>query len=349
MEANVKFKVIVQAGSITNHSNYDLEREILDLIGAELIEVESDNKDDFINEAKSADALIAGKMMLSRDIIENLENCKIISIGSVGTDTIDVIAATDHGIPVTNDPDTFIDEVADHTLTLILSTYRRLTLLHQMSKDGRWKEARPYLYQFPRLMGQCLGLIAFGHVARAVAKRAKPFGFNIIAYDPYISETTISEYGAIPVNLDELLKSSDIVSMHAPGSEETEQMLKEKHFKLMKKTALFVNNGRGSTIHEPSLIKALQQNWIAGAGLDVLDQEPPNPDNPLLSMNNVIVTPHVASASSRFDPQRRIRVAREIRLALSGKWPIGCVNPSVLITTNLKRWQPYSTNRGPAR
>ena len=218
-----------------------------------------------------------------------------------------------------------------------------------MSKDGRWKEARPYLYQYPRLMGQSLGLIAFGHVARAVAKRAKPFGFNILAYDPYISETTISEAGAIPVNLDELLQSSDIVSMHAPGSEETDQMLQEKHFKLMKKTALFVNNGRGSTVHEPSLIKALQENWIAGAGLDVLEQEPPDSNNPLLSMDNVIVTPHVASASSRFEPQRRIRVAREIRLALLGKWPIGCVNPSVLATTNLRRWQPYSTNRGPAR
>ena len=345
----MKFKVIVQAGSVYKHSDYDLEREILEPVGAELIEVKSDNKNDFIKEARKADALIAGKMQLSEDIIEKLENCKIISIGSVGTDTIDITAATKNGIPVTNDPDTFIDEVADHTLTLILSTYRRLTLLYQMSKDGRWKEARPYLYQYPRLMGQSLGLIAFGHVARAVAKRAKPFGFHILAYDPYISETTITEAGAIPVNLDELLQSSDIVSMHAPGSEETDQMLQEKHFKLMKKTALFVNNGRGSTIHEPSLIKALQQNWIAGAGLDVLEQEPPDSNNPLLSMDNVIVTPHVASASSRFEPQRRIRVAREIRLALLGKWPIGCVNPSVLETTNLIRWQPYSTNRGPAR
>ena len=188
-----------------------------------------------------------------------------------------------------------------------------------------------------------------GRIGRAVAKRAKPFGFNILAYDPYISETTISEGGAIPVNLDELLKSSDIISMHAPGSEETDQMLKETHFKLMKKTALFINNGRGSTVDEPSLIKALTENWIAGAGLDVLDKEPPDLKNPLLSMDNVIVTPHVASASSRFEPQRRIRVAREIRLALLGKWPIGCVNPSVLESTNLRRWQPYSTNRGPAR
>ena len=345
----MKFKVIVQAGSVYNHSNYDLEREILEPIGAELIEVASDDKNDFIKEAKTADALIAGKMQLSKEIIESLENCKIISIGSVGTDTIDIASATQNGIPVTNDPDTFIDEVADHTLTLILSTYRRLTLLHQMSKDGRWKKARPYLYEFPRLMGQALGLIAFGHVARAVAKRAKPFGFNILAYDPYISETTISDSGVIPVNLDELLKSSDIVSMHAPGSEETDQMINETHFKLMKKTALFINNGRGSTVDEPSLIKALTEKWIAGAGLDVLDQEPPDLKNPLLAMENVIVTPHVASASSRFEPQRRSRVAREIRLALLGKWPIGCVNPSVLNNTNLRRWQPYSTNRGPAR
>jgi D-3-phosphoglycerate dehydrogenase len=260
-----------------------------------------------------------------------------------------VPAATERGIPVTNVPDTFIEEVADHTMAMVLGTYRRLTLMDRMSKDGRWKEGRPYLYDFPRLMGQTLGLVSFGHVARAVATRAAPFGLRILAYDPYIEELVMSSYGVEPVGLDELLERSDIVSMHAPGTAETDRLLTERHFRLMKPEALFINNGRGGTVDEAALIKALEEGWIAAAGLDVLEQEPPDPENPLLHMDNVIVTPHVASASARFDPRRRRRVGEEIALVLTGRWPMACVNPTVLEGTGLRRWQPYSMERGPAR
>ncbi len=151
------------------------------------------------------------------------------------------------------------------------------------------------------------------------------------------------------MGLTELLQRSDIVSMHAPGTEETGHMLSEEHFRLMKPQALFINNGRGSTVDEAALIRALEERWIAGAGLDVLEQEPPDPENPLLRMKNVVLTAHVASASARFDPQRRRRVGQEIALALTGRWPMACVNPSVLERSGLRRWQPYSMERGPAR
>jgi D-3-phosphoglycerate dehydrogenase len=197
-------------------------------------------------------------------------------------------------------------------------------------------------------MGRTLGFIAFGHVARAVAMRARPFGFRMMADDPYIEELVMSPYGVEPASLDEVLTQSDYVSMHAPDTASARKMLTEKHFRMMKPAAIFINTGRGPTVDEAALIKALQEGWIAGAGLDVLETEPPRPDNPLLKMNNVILTAHVASASSRFDPARRRRVGHEIATVLQGYWPRAAVNPTVLEKGNLRRWQPYSMERGPA-
>src|SRR5437588_11734541 len=134
-------------------------------------------------------------MPFTKAVIGALENCKVITLGTVGVDSVDVKAATARGIPVTNVPDTFIEEVADHAMMLILATFRRLTTMDRMVRDGRWKEGRPLLSRFPRLMGQTLGFVAFGHVARAVAVRARAFGFHILAYDPYVEELAGSQYG----------------------------------------------------------------------------------------------------------------------------------------------------------
>jgi D-3-phosphoglycerate dehydrogenase len=265
----------------------------------------------------------------------------------VGVDSVDVAAATARGIPVTNVPDTFIEEVADHTMMLMLATYRRLVTMDRLVRDGRWAEGRPLLSQYPRLMGQTLGFIAFGHVARAVAVRARAFGLHMLAYDPYVEELIMSRYGVEPVGLTELLQRSDIVSMHAPATPEAHHLLTEHHFRSMKPEAIFINTGRGPTVDEDALIRALGEGWIAAAGLDVLEQEPPAPMNPLLKRDNVILTPHVASASARFDPVRKRRVGEEIALVLSGRWPRSCVNPSVLERSGLRRWQPYSMERGP--
>src|SRR5258708_4732871 len=150
--------------------------------------------EDFAKAARDADAVYAKGRPITKRIIDGLERCKVITLGSVGVDSVDVAAATAKGIPVTNVPDTFIEEVADHAMMLILATFRRLVLQDRMVREGRWKEGRPQLLQIPRLMGQTLGLIAFGHVARAVAMRAKPFGLRILAYDPYIEELVMSPY-----------------------------------------------------------------------------------------------------------------------------------------------------------
>ena len=344
-----KFKVVTPVGAsfTVSGGGYKLEMEALGPIGAEIVEIDAASDGEFAKAARAADALYAKGRRITKSIIDGLERCKVISLGSVGVDSVDVAAATARGIPVTNVPDTFIEEVADHAMTLILATFRRLVVQDRLVRERRWREGRPMLLQIPRLIGQTLGFIAFGHVARAVAMRARPFGVRLLAYDPYVEELVMSPYGVEPVSLPELLQRSDIVSMHAPATPEAHHMLSEAHFRLMKPEAIFINTGRGPTVDEPALIKALREGWIAGAGLDVLEQEPPAADNPLLGMDNVILTAHVASASARFDPARLRRVGHEIALVLSGRWPRACVNPSVLEKSGLMRWQPYSMERGP--
>jgi len=343
-----KFRIFTPAGASfsTPGGGYDLELEALQGSDAEIIEAPAE-EEKFIAAARQADALYAKGMKIGKRVIDSLERCRIIALGSVGVDSVDVAAATARGIPVTNVPDTFIEEVADHAMTLLLAGFRRLVEQDRMVREGRWKEGRPALLQIPRLMGQTLGFISFGHVPRAVARRARPFGLRMLAYDPYVEELIMPEYGVEPATLEEVLEKSDFVSMHAPARPEVTGMLGEAHFRRMKKTAIFVNTGRGPTVQEAALIQALEEGWIAGAALDVLETEPPGHNNPLLKMDNVILTAHVASASARFDPARKRRVGQELALVLAGRWPMSCVNPEVLRRTDLVRWQPASMLRGP--
>ena len=348
-----KRKVVVQLPRIAKAESvaqrYALELEALAPL-AELVEVQANTAAEFIDGARDADALITSwGVRIDRQIINALERCIVIGVGSVGVDMVDVEAATDAGIVVTNVPDVFIEEVADHALMLLLAAVRRTKEMDQISSTDRWFEGRPILSKVPRLMGQTLGLIAFGNVARCVARRALAFGLRVIAHDPYISELVISAEGVEPVSFAELLERSDYISMHAPLNDETRHMLGESQFAAMKNDAVVVNTGRGPTIDEAALITALTNGEIAAAGLDVLETEPPATDNPLLGMANVIITPHVASATTRMRPETRRRVGREVALALRGRWPMSCVNPSVLPRTELERWQPYPMTRGPNR
>jgi len=344
-----KFRIATPAGAsfTVAGGGYGYEMEALTPIEAEIYEVKAGSEEEFVAAARDADALYAKGRPITKRMIDGLTRCKIIALGSVGVDSVDVEAATAKGIPVTNCPDTFIEEVADHAMRLILATHGRLVQQDRLVREGRWTEGRPMLLQIPRLRGLTLGLVAFGHVARAVAERAKPFGLNVIAYDPFIEEIVMVERGVEPVSLPELLARADIISMHSPATESAQRMIREEHFRQMKKTAIYISTGRGPTTDEQALIKALDDGMIAAAGLDVLEKEPPGGNNPLLKMDNVILTAHVASATARFDPARRRRVGQELSLVLSGKWPMSCVNPSVLAGSGLKRWQPVSMERGP--
>lgn len=328
---------------------YALELEALEPI-AEIVEIDGSSVEAFLDGARDAEAIITSwGIKIDERIIAGLEKCVVIGVGSVGVDMVDVDAATRAGIVVTNVPDVFIEEVADHTMMLLLACARRTRMMDKLVRESDWFAGRPVLAEVPRLWGQTLGLISFGNVARAVARRAKPFGMNVIAHDPYVTELKMTGEGVEPVSLDELLARSDYVSVHPGLNAGTRAMLGAAEFEAMKNSAAIVNCGRGPVIDEAALIQALYDGEIAAAGLDVLEKEPPEPDNPLLKMDNVILTPHVASASTRMRPETRRRVGREVALALSGKWPMSCVNPTVLPRVELERWQPYPMDRGPNR
>src|SRR4030081_1028655 len=294
-----KFTIVTPKGAsfTVAGGGYGYEMEALEPIGAEIVEAPA-NEAEFIAAARTADAIYGKGMPITKNIIDALENCKVITLGTVGVDSVDVKAATARGIPVTNVPDTFIEEVADHAMMLLLAGFRRLVEQDKMVRQGRWTEGRPALLKIPRLMGQTLGFISFGRVARAVAKRAAPFGLRMMAYDPFIAETLISDHGVLPPTLSEVLSQSDFVARHAPARPEVHHMLGETHFRQMKPSAIFVNAVQGAAFSEEPLINALQEGWIAHAALDVLETEPPSHNNPMLSMEEVTLTAHVASASA---------------------------------------------------
>jgi D-3-phosphoglycerate dehydrogenase len=344
----MKPRILTPAGAsfTTAGGGYGLELEALERLGAEIVECPP-TEEGFIAAAPEADAVYAKGMKFSARMIEALTKAKVITCATVGVDYVDVLAATARGIPVTNCPDTFIEEVADHAMMLLLATHRRCIEQDRMVREGRWGEGRPQLLKIPRLMGSTLGFVAFGRVARLTAMRAKAFGLRMIAYDPFVDELTMSALGVVPASLDQVLAESDFVSMHAPDTAETRKMLTTKHFARMKKTAIFINTGRGPTVDEAALVAALQSGQIAGAGLDVFEVEPLPKESPLIGMPHVILSPHNASASARFDEARKRRAGQEMALVLSGRWPMSCVNPTVLPGSGLRRWQPYAMERGP--
>ncbi|MCZ6504290.1 MAG: C-terminal binding protein [Gammaproteobacteria bacterium] len=345
----VALQLPVGAREATVSERYSLELEALAPV-AEIVEVDGSSAGTFLSGARDADALITSwGLIIDQQIIKGLDKCVVIGVGSVGVDMVDVDAATEAGIVVTNVPDVFIEEVADHTIMLLLACARRVKLTDKMVKQGDWYKGRHALNHIPRLWGQTLGLISFGNVARAVARRAKVFGLQVIAYDPYVSELKMTGEGVEPVSFPELLQRSDYLSVHPGLNEETRSMLSNEQFAQMKEGAVVINCGRGPVIDEAALISALENGKIAAAGLDVLEKEPPDLDNPLMEMDNVILTPHVASATTRMRPETRRRVGREVSLVLSGKWPMSCVNPTVLPRVELERWQPYPMDRGPNR
>ncbi|MCC6178233.1 MAG: C-terminal binding protein [Chloroflexi bacterium] len=316
---------------------FEIEREILSPIGAEVVVVHWENEAQYVAQAADADAVVQGRgVVLTAGLIAQLRKAKAVMNGAVGLDRIDIDAATAHGIAVINVPDVWVNEVADHAMMLLLAVARKLKYAAGMAHSGKWAQVHSALAPVPRLQGKTLGLVSFGTIARNVAKRAQAFGINVIAHDPFVTEEQMAALGVGARTLEQLLAEADFVSAHAPHTRGTHHMLGAAQFALMKPTAIFVNTGRGKVVDEPALIQALQNGTIAAAGLDVLEEEPPAADNPLLSMDNVLVTPHTAFYSDEAFIASRVRVGEEIRAVLSGQRPRTCANPSVLDGLGLK-------------
>ena len=312
-------------------STPNLEMEALAPIGAEIVPIYADDEASYAEQLRDVDAVIVGpKVNLTATVIGKLERCKLIQATGIGLDKIDVEAATAAGIPVTNVPDVFTEEVADQAFTLLLAVNRKLIFCYQMATTGRWAETQPGLGSMPKINGKTLGLVAFGNIAKAVARRAQGFGLRVIAHDPFVTPDQMAELGVESATLEGVFRESDFVSAHAPHSKATHHMLGAAQFGVMKPSAIFVNTGRGKVVDEEALVAALREGKLAGAGLDVVEEEPPAPDNPLLSMPNVVVTPHVAAYSNESLIARRRRHGEEIAAVLTGRRPRNVANPAVL-------------------
>lgn len=310
------------------------EVEILKKIDAEVNLFQCKTEDDVIEIAKDADAILNTYAPVSRRVIERLERCRVIARYGIGYDTIDVEAASEKRIVVVNVPTYCIDEVADHTLALILSALRKITLYDRAIRKGSWdwRDGR----SIHRLKEMTLGLIAVGKIGRALAERVKPIGMKIIAFDPYVPEEKMREIGIEPVSLDKLLKESDVISIHTPLTKETRHMIRYEKFKLMKRDAVLVNTSRGGVVKTDDLVRALEEGLIAFAALDVLEDEPPPADHPLLKFENVVLTPHAAFYSEGSLKEVKRTAAEEIVRVLTGRKPLSCVNPDVLNRVELK-------------
>jgi D-3-phosphoglycerate dehydrogenase len=305
-------------------TSLEVEKNTLESV-ADLIALQTKKPEEFIEQAADCDALLntyAGP--ITADVMARMPKCKIIARYGIGVDTIDLDAATAAGIIVTNNPTYCIEEVAEHTMALMLACARKIVFYDRMVRAGRWEvpPGKP-LY---RLAGSTLGLIGFGNIARQVAARAAAFGMNVLYSDPYIKET---HQLAKQVDIGQLLKDSDFVSLHPPLTRDTRHMMSDDMFRQMKRTAWLINCSRGPIVDTDALVRALDAGTIAGAGLDTTDPEPlPNP-HPLRDRDNVIINPHVAWYSETAMVGLQAGAPSEVRRVLSGEWPINVVNRAV--------------------
>jgi D-3-phosphoglycerate dehydrogenase len=276
-----------------------------------------------------ADALVVMYHPVNAALMDRMPKCKIINRSGIGFDIVDLDAATERGIYVTNIPDYCIQEVSDHAMAMMLALQRKIAFYDSRMKKGEWDLNQGWMMH--RVEKQTLGLVAFGNIARAVCKKALAFGMNVIAYDPYLTEEQIIEGGAEPVHdLDVLLMNSDVISVHTPLTPETRGLIGEREISLMKENAVIINVARGGIVDEEALLTALEEKRIMGAGLDVFEKEPVDLLGPLVQHERLICTPHAAWNSIESEKERRQKSAEDVIRALQGEVPKYLVNRKVL-------------------
>ena len=310
--------------------SYEIEEEMLRKAGYALAKTRgSSYREDYLTFAPRVKGiLLQVGFQLKGEDIKGLGSCKVISVRGGGFNNIEIDAATRQGIVLTYVPGYCVEEVSDHALTLILVLSRRIPECQEMTRQGLWKAAE--LGPIRRLSEQTLGLVGFGRIAKNVARKAKCLGLRVVAYDPLVSKSEMDEADVEKADFKDLIRIADFISLHVPLTKETNGLFNAHVFNVMKNTAYLINTCRGEAIDEPALVHALETGRIAGAGLDVLYQEPPDPQNPLLSMPNVIVTPHSAYISQESLTEVLVRSTQAVIDALQGRTPQDVVNPEVL-------------------
>jgi D-3-phosphoglycerate dehydrogenase / 2-oxoglutarate reductase len=324
-----------------DYGDVEIERAIIEGAGLELVAAHCKSEDDVIDVARDADAIMVQYAPVGAKAINALTRCRVIARYGTGVDIVDVDAATRRNILVTNVPNDWCEnEVADHAMALLLAVARRLRDYDRATRAGvwRWQSGQP-IY---RLRGRVLGLLSFGAIAQAIAARAAGFGMRVIASDPYKTPADIAAHGATSVSFNELIEQADYLMIQAPLTPETHHLIDEAQLRRMKPSAILVNTARGPIVNDRSLYRALKEGWIAGAGLDDIEEEPAKlrdwkPTNPLFGLENVIITPHAAYYSEEAIRTVRDFAAQEVVRVLTGKPPLSPVNTAQLATANPTR------------
>jgi D-3-phosphoglycerate dehydrogenase len=302
-----------------------IEQEELRRIDADFVLASASDPETLKREGQGCDGVLNVYAQLPADVLGAWARCKVIVRTGIGFNTIDLEAAAARRIMVANVPDYCMDEVADHTVALFLACVRKIPRLHASVKAGQWSVdlAKPT----PRLQGKRYGLFGFGNIAQRVAKRVQAFGLTVMAFDPYVpAELFAAQQVARAARLDDLLRAADFLSVHAPLTEETRGILNGPRLTLMKPTAVLINTSRGPLINQADLASALRDGTIAGAGLDVLTEEPPTFPLALAAMDNVVLTPHTAWYSDDAMPELRRKASAEVARALTEGRPKFWVN-----------------------
>jgi D-3-phosphoglycerate dehydrogenase len=307
-----------------DHGSIEEERAVLSQLEADVDFGQISGEEEILARCRDADGIILQYAPLPRKMLEALPRCKVLSRYGVGVDTIDVEAATELGIIVANVPDYCMEEVSDHTLALFLSLVRKVMSLERSIRLGTWdfRIAVP----IHRLQGRTYGIVGCGRIGREVAKRVGAFGLRVIGYDPYINEVE----GIELVSFEKLLAQSDFISIHCTLTESTHHLFGRDQFRKMERKPIVLNVSRGAVVDEAALIEALEREWISGAGLDVLETEPPDAKSPLLKRDNVILTPHIAYYSEESKSEMKRRTAENVFNVLTGKLPNSVVNKEVV-------------------
>jgi D-3-phosphoglycerate dehydrogenase len=299
----------------------------LSFIGAE---------DELIARTRDADALVISSSPVTRSVMSALEGLKVVARTGVGYDVIDVPAATDLGVIVVNIPDIWVREVANHALALLLAWNRKVVTLDRQVHAGVWSAGVPGPHT-GALHGETVGIVGLGNIGRAFARRVAAFETKVIACDPYVDDGHFAALGVERVSLEALAERADYVSVHTLLNAETHHLIGDAFFRRMKPTAILINTSRGPVVDERALARALEEKRLAGAALDVWEQEPVAADNPLLKMDNVIATPHAAYFSTAAVAQVPRRCGEEVARVLTGQRPLNVVNPEVYAPGAVRR------------
>jgi D-3-phosphoglycerate dehydrogenase len=324
MMQSKKYKIVI---TDAEYPSFDVEKKVLSPLNVDLVKCQCTTEEELIRHCRDADAVLNQYAKITPYVIENLDKVKIIARYGIGVDNVDLDAATKKNIFVTNVVYDICD-VADHTIMLMLALTRKIFKVEKSIKklEWDWKQFHP----IPRLKGKTIGIIGLGRVGRQVARRLSGFDVQLLACDPYIPADVFTIYHAKQVDHETLLKRSDIVTIHVPLNKETRNMISTNDLQMMKKKAILINAARGGIVDEKALCAALKKKEIAGAGLDVLEHEPIQKENPLLHFDNVIITPHMGWYSEdTVDEVQRI-AAEQVLQCLQGRIPSNLVNKEVI-------------------